>query len=292
MKLRHTAAVATAISFALLVAACGDDDDDGATATDTGATFAAGTTMAELNQAQSITVGTKFDQPLFGLQQLGGDPEGFDVEIAKIIVSELGIPVENIEWVETPSAVREEAIEQGRVDLVVATYTINDERKQRVTFAGPYYQAGQLLMVRSDDTTINGPDDLRAAGVTVCTVQGSTPEERIKEYIDESQLVTFDVYSRCADALRTEQVDVVTTDNVILLGFVSESEGAFKLVGEPFSEEPYGIGMTKGDVDFCNFVNEVLTEAAGDGRYQEAWDSTAGQVAEETPQLPALDTCA
>jgi glutamate transport system substrate-binding protein len=292
MMLRRTAAAASAISIALFVAACGDDDDDGgADAPTDEVSFEAGTTMASLNEAQAITVGTKFDQPLFGLQELGGDPVGFDVEIAKIIVSELGIPEDNIEWVETPSAIREEAIEQGQVDMVVATYTINDERKQRVTFAGPYYVAGQLLMVAADNSTITSPEDLRAAGVTVCSVEGSTPAENILQYIDAAQLVTFDVYSKCADALRTGNVDVVTTDNVILLGLVSESEGAFKLVGDPFTEEPYGIGVEKGDVDFCTFINDVLTEAAEDGRYEEAWASTAGEVAEDTPTLPSLDTC-
>ncbi len=178
--------------------------------------------------------------------------------------------------------------------MVVATYTINDKRKERITFAGPYYVAGQQLMVRSDNTAITGPDALKANPTAkVCSVTGSTPAENIKEYLAApGQLVLFDVYDKCADALRTKQVDVVTTDNVILLGFVSKSEGAFKLAGEQFTKEPYGIGMKKGDTEFCTFVNSVLAEASTGGTYLTAWKATAGKVAgAQDAVLPAADPC-
>ena len=110
--------------------------------------FEEGTTMAELAEAGSITIGTKFDQPLFGLVGPDGAPVGFDVAIGSLIAAELGIPFESIEWTETVSANREPFIEQGQVDIVVATYTINDARKEKVDFAGPYYLAGQALMVQ------------------------------------------------------------------------------------------------------------------------------------------------
>jgi glutamate transport system substrate-binding protein len=277
------------LSACLLLVACGGDDKSGTDAKDV--KFEAGTTMAALNQAQKITVGTKFDQPLFGLKGLSGTPEGFDVEIAKIIAGELGIDEGKVTWVETPSSVREERIAQGGVDMVVATYTINATRKERVSFAGPYYVAGQDLMVKKDNTTVTGPDSLKAARARVCSVSGSTPAEKIKSYVDPAQLVLFDVYSKCADALRTGQVDVVTTDNVILLGLVDKSGGAFKLVGQKFTTEPYGIGIKKGDVKFCEFIDSVLRNAAGDGRYQAAWDKTAGKVAGAAPALPPADPC-
>jgi glutamate transport system substrate-binding protein len=303
MRVRRMRAAAAVAALTLALAGCGDDgngDDNGnadTTPAPSGTTasetqeFEAGTTMARLAEAGSMNVGTKFDQPLFGLQGLGGDPEGFDVEIAKLIGAELGISPDNINWTETPSATREEVIEQGRVDMVVATYTMNEERAKRVTFAGPYYQAGQDLMVAADNEEITGPETLRDAGAKVCSVTGSTPAENILEYIDQANLVLFDVYSKCADALRTGQVDVVTTDNVILLGLVEQSGGSFKLVENPFTEEPYGIGIAKGDVAFCEFIHETLTAAADDGRYAEAWESTAGAVAEQTPSLPELGTC-
>jgi glutamate transport system substrate-binding protein len=253
--------------------------------------FAAGTTMAKLAGAGKVTVGTKFDQPLFGQKGLDGKIVGFDVEIAKIIAAGLGIKQDSITFVETPSSQRESAIQQDKVDFIVATYTINDKRKQLVSFAGPYYQAGQDLMVKKTDTTITGPQSLRAANTKVCSVTGSTPAEKIKEFVDAANIVLFDVYSKCADALRTGQVGAVTTDNTLLLGLVDTSGGAFKLVGKPFTTEPYGIGIKKGDVAFCQFINTQLTTASSDGRYAKAWESTAGKVAGNAPTLPPLGVC-
>jgi glutamate transport system substrate-binding protein len=276
---------------ALVLAGCGDDDDSGDSAAPpvTDATFEAGTTMAALNDKGTVTVGTKFDQPLFGLKGLDGKPVGFDVEIAKIIAAKLGINADQVKFIETPSAVREEVIEQNKVDYVVATYTINDERAKRIDFAGPYYVAGQDLMVAKDNDEITGPESLRDANAKVCSVTGSTPSETIKDYVDTKNIVLFDVYSKCADALRNNQVDAVTTDNVILLGLVSESPDDFKIVGKPFTEEPYGIGIKNNDGEFCEFINTALTEAAADGSYQKAWDSTVGDVA-PAPTLPEV-TC-
>ena len=160
---------------ALVLSACGTDDEGGNGDGGDTPTFEEGTTMAELAEAGTLRVGTKFDQPLFGQVNLEGVPEGFDVEIAKILADELGISEENITWTEAQSAVREELLERDEVDIVVATYTINDERKQRIDFAGPYYVAGQHIMVRADETEITGPDSFQDGSRTVCSVQGSTP---------------------------------------------------------------------------------------------------------------------
>jgi glutamate transport system substrate-binding protein len=291
MRLTRIKAAAVAIVLAGTLAACGDDDGPDVEVVED-PEFAAGTKMAELSEAGAMTVGTKYDQPGFGLLGLEDVPEGFDVEVTKIIAAELGIAEEDISWTESPSAVREDLIESGDVDMVVATYTINEERAQRITFAGPYYVAGQQLMVRADDEAITGPDDITAnPDMKVCTVDGSTPEQNIQEYLaSPDQLVTFDVYEKCAESLSNEQVDIVTTDNVILLGFVSESDGEFKLVGEQFTDEPYGIGIQKGDVEFCEFINQTLQDH--EDEYLEAWESTAGEIeGTQTPELPEPDEC-
>jgi glutamate transport system substrate-binding protein len=290
MRLNKLGAAAAALVLAGSLAACGGGDDEVEVATETD--FEAGTTMAELSEAGTMTVGTKFDQPGFGLLGLDDVPEGFDVEVAKIIAGAMGIAEEDIEWVEATSDIREQVIEDGDVDMVVATYTINDERKERVTFAGPYYEAGQMLMVAEDNDSISGPEDIADnPDMKVCSVTGSTPSENIREYLaNEDQLVLFDIYDKCADALSNGQVDIVTTDNVILLGFVSESDGEFKLVGEQFTEEPYGIGIEKGDVEFCEFINETLQE--NEEAYLAAWERTAGEVeGTEAPELPEPDEC-
>ncbi len=295
MRLQKITAGLAATVLALALAGCGGDDDAEPEVVDD-AEFPAGTTMAELSSAGKMTVGTKFDQPGFGLLGLDDVPEGFDVEVAKIIAGALGIAPEDITWKESTSDIREQVIEDGEVDMVVATYTINEERAQRITFAGPYYEAGQQLMVLEENDSIAGPEDLAGnPDSKVCSVTGSTPSEQIKEYLaSESQLVLFDVYDKCVQALEDDQVDAVTTDNVILLGFVSESDGAYKLVGEQFTKEPYGIGIKKGDTAFCEFINTTLKEASDSGAYKKAWDDTAAKVAEGTqaPTLPAAAPCA
>src|SRR5215211_3155168 len=289
LRRRATGVVGVALALMLALAACGGDDgDDGGGQVNQGASFAEGTTMAKLKEAGKVTVGTKFDQPLFGLKNLEGKPEGFDVEIAKLIAGEMGISADNINWVETVSANREPFIQQGKVDFVVATYTINDERKQVVDFAGPYYEAGQDIMVaKGNPEGIAGPDDL--AGKKVCSVTGSTPAENIRENYPKADLTEFDVYSKCAEALKNKQVQAVTTDNVILLGLISQDQEAFELVNNPFTKEPYGIGLKKGDTQFRTFINDTLDKIEQDGRWLKAWNDTAGEVAPEEPTPPAID---
>ena len=280
---------ATAAALALALAGCGGSDggerDLGAGDEPSAApTFEAGSTMAKIQEAGTLKVGTKFDQPLYGEKQLSGDVEGFDVEIARIIASELGVEPE---FQEAVSKNREPFIQNGTVDIVVATYTINDKRKMVVDFAGPYYVTGQSLLVKKDDEAIKGKDDL--AGKTVCSVEGSTPAERIATEAPQAEIILFDTYGKCAEAVTNGQADAVTTDEAILLGLVSKTPDAFKVVGEQFSEEPYGIGLKKGDQPFRDFVNDTLEKAYEDGRWADALEKTVGTVQEELPEPPAVD---
>jgi glutamate transport system substrate-binding protein len=287
MRLRRLSSLLLVASLGLALSACGSSDSGGGVKVKKDVKFAAGTTMERLNKAGKIIVGTKFDQPLFGLKNLSGKPEGFDVEIAKIVAADLGISPDKIQYVESVSANREPFISQGRVDIVVATYTIKDKRKKVVDFAGPYYIAGQDIMVKKDDSTITGPESL--AGKRVCSVEGSTPADNLRTKYPQAKLVLFDVYSKCADALKNGQVDAVSTDNVILLGLIDKDKESFKLVGKPFTQEPYGIGLKKGDQAFRDFLNDTLEKAFKDGRWAKAWESTAGKVAGATPEPPTVD---
>jgi glutamate transport system substrate-binding protein len=291
MRTTRWAAVTGALVLALTATACGGDDSGGAGGGSATAKFAAGSTMAKLNQAQKLRVGTKFDQPGFGLKGLSGKPEGFDVEIAKIVAKELGIPEDKIEYTETPSTVREQVLQQDKVDIVVATYTINDKRKAVIDFAGPYYIAGQSILVKKDNTDITGPDSFKDGTKKVCSVTNSTPATNIEKYLGDKakQLVLFDIYQKCVDALKGGQVDAVTTDNVILTGFVATNEGQFKLAGQPFTEEPYGIGIKKGDNDFRTFVNDTLEKSFKDGSYTKAWKDTAGKYDPADPKIPTVN---
>ncbi len=295
MRSLRTSSVALAAALSLTLAACGGSDDEGgedtAAAPEPAASFPADSKMAEIVEAGTLKVGTKFDQPLFGLENLDGEPEGFDVEVAKLIAAKLGLAEDEVEFTETVSANREPFLQQGQVDMVVATYTINDKRDQVIDFAGPYFLAGQDILVRKGNPdAIAGPEDL--AGKTVCSVAGSTPAGYVEENIPDAELVLVDAYTKCRDALQNGQVQAVTTDNVILSGYVDQAPEEFELIGEPFTEEPYGIGVPEGEEAFCEFVNETLAEAAEDGSLQEAFDATAGEVLDkEITPLPEPRGC-
>lgn len=286
MRFTKYAAVIAAASALVLAGCSGGAAEAPAPAESTAtATFEAGTTMAKLADAGKITVGTKFDQPLFGLMAPSGKPEGFDVEIAKIIAAELGIDEGNIVWKEAVSANREPFIENGEVDIVVATYTINDKRKAVVSFAGPYYLAGQDLLVLSGNPDgIKGIDDVK--GKDVCSVTGSTSAENLKAA--GVNVLETDTYSNCLEPLRSGAVVAVSTDNVILAGLADQNAGEFEVVDNPFTSEPYGIGLKLDDDAFRSFINDTLEAAYADGRWAAAWDKTAGKVL-STPTPPAVD---
>ena len=274
MRITRLTAVAGAFALAMAAAACGGDDSGSG---------AASGIVGKASSDKKLVVGVKADQPGLGLQT-GGTYTGFDIEIAKIIAKGLGVPESGIEYKTTVSSNREPFIQQGQVDLVVATYTINDERKKVVNFGGPYYVAGQDLLVPTA-STIAGPEGL--AGKKVCSVSGSTPAKRIQTEYKDASLQQFDSYSKCITALGGGQVDAVTTDDIILAGYAAQDQyaGKFKVVGKPFSSEPYGIGLKKADSAGCKKINEILTAAAADGSYKTAWDSTLGKSGTAAPTL-------
>jgi glutamate transport system substrate-binding protein len=298
MKQRWSGRLAIAlVALTMVAVGCGDDDSTtttpGATTPTAAAppTFAAGTTMAAIQSKGKLVVGTKFDQPLFGLKNpTNGQVEGFDVEVAKIVARAIfGSDIANkVEYQEATSKVREDVIKDGKVDIVVATYTINDARKQVVEFAGPYYVAGQDILVKKANTTITGVESL--AGKKVCTVQGSTSLTNVQKTAPQADVsITFDKYSLCVEALKDSRVEAVTTDNVILLGFINDDPANLKLVNKPFTTEPYGIGVKKGDAAFRTFVNDTLEKSYKDGSWKKAWDDTAGKTGQAAPTPPAVD---
>jgi glutamate transport system substrate-binding protein len=287
MRITRLAATFGALAIALTAAACGGDDDG----TGSGSSTASGI-IGKASSQKKLVIGVKADQPGLGLQT-GTTYSGFDIEIGKIVAKGLGVDASGIEWKTTVSTNREPFIQQGQVDLVVATYTINDDRKKKVNFAGPYYVAGQDLLVPIN-STITGPEAL--AGKKVCSATGSTPAKRIQTDYKTAKLQQFDTYSKCVTALAGGQVDAVSTDDIILAGYASQEQyaGKFKVVGKKFSDEPYGIGLKKDDTAGCNKVNEILKASATDGSYKKAWDDTLGKSGKAAPELDVtkLTNCA
>ena len=289
-----TTFAALAVAGALVLSGCTDsgaptDEPEPTTApTSEKVPYEDGTTMADLAAAGKITIGTKFTQPLFGLVGPDGVPQGFDIEIGKIIAGQLGIAPENIEWVETVSANREPFIQSGQVDIVIATYTINDKRKEVVSFAGPYYEAGQdILVAAGNPEGIDGPDWFKDnPDKTVCTVSGSTSLTNIQAYT--SNILEAADYADCLEPIRTGAAVAVTTDNVILAGLADQNAGEFEVVNNPFTAEPYGIGLALEDDEFRNWINDVLEQSFEDGSWAAAWEATAGKVL-DLPDPPAVD---
>jgi glutamate transport system substrate-binding protein len=252
--------------------------------------FAAGSTMKKLSDAGKITIGVKTDQPGIGFLEPGADaPAGIDIEMGRIIAGKLGIDEENITWKETVSDNREPFLKNGTVDIVLASYSITDERRAEVGQAGPYYTTGQQLLVREEDKEkITGPDKLK--GVKVCSVTGSTSIERVADEYG-AKPVPFDTYSDCVTQLKNGSVDAVTTDGAILLGYAAQAPDDLEVVGEAFSEERYGIGYKHGDAAMCNFLNDTVQSAIDDGTWAEAFEATLGESGVETPAAPKLDPC-
>jgi glutamate transport system substrate-binding protein len=254
-------AIGAGLALALPLAACGGDTD-------------AGGGGGEAGEGGKVVIGVKFDQPGLGLKE-GDTNTGFDVEVANYVAKELGYT--EVEFKESPSAQRETLLQSGQVKMIFATYSITDDRKQKVSFGGPYFIAGQDLLVKSDNTDITGPDSLN--GKKLCSVTGSTSAKKIKDnYASGVQLQEFDTYSKCVEALNAGSIDAVTTDNVILAGFAAQSQyqGKLKVVGKPFSEERYGVGIAKGDTELCGKINTALEKMVSDGAWQKALDDTVG----------------
>jgi glutamate transport system substrate-binding protein len=235
-------------------------------------------TFAKIKSRGGVIVGAKEDQPGLGLKSATtGKYEGFDIEIAKLVAAKLGFAADKITFKTIPSAGREQALVNGDVDYYVGTYTINDNRKKQVSFAGPYFQAGQDLLVRKDDSSITGKDTLK--GKKVCSVTGSTPIQKVREegLTEPENIVEFQGYSQCVDKLLTKEVDAVTTDDAILKGFAAQDPDNLKVIGDPFSEEPYGIGLAHDDKALRDKVNDILETAEKDKTWQDIYDSTLGK---------------
>jgi glutamate transport system substrate-binding protein len=292
--IRRIQAVTAALALAAALAACGDaGDDDKDSGTDVEVAespaddFDDGTRMKELAESGKVVIGVKYDQPGIGFKGATDSmPQGLDPEIGKILAADLGIAPEDIEWKETISDNREPFLTSGEVDLVIASYSITDERRAVVGQAGPYYVTGQQLLVRSD-SDIDSLDDVK--GTEVCSVTGSTSLENIEA--EGAKPRGFDTYSECVDQVLNGTVDAMTTDGAILLGYAAENPDQLKVVVDPFSEERYGVGYSLDHPEMCEWITETIEDAYEEGSWAAAFEATLGKSGVETPDPPAMDEC-
>ena len=238
--------------------------------------IAASTWATAVKDAGVFKIGGVQTSTLFSLlNEKDGQTRGFDAGIAQLLSNYI-LGKNKVEITQVTSDTRESVLQNGQVDAVFATYTITDERKKAVSFAGPYFVAGQDLLARKDDNSINGPEDLN--GKRLCSVTGSTSAATVKEkFASEVQLMEQPGYAECATALFSGIVDAVSTDDIILAGLASASRGKLKVVGKPFTQEYYGVGIKKGDTKLATQINNAIADMIQDGSWQRAIsDNTKG----------------
>lgn len=292
MRFTRTKAIIATAGLALSLAACGDagEETDGAdveVAEDASSEFDDGTRMKELADAGAVKIGVKYDQPGLGFKDAASDiPTGFDVEMAKVLAASLGISEDDVEWVETISDNREPFLQDGTVDLVLASYSITDERREVVGQAGPYLVTGQQLLV-PEDSDVESTDDLQ--GQEVCSVTGSTSLDNVEA--EGMKPVGFDTYSECVEKVLDGTVQAMSTDGTILAGYAAQNEGELKVVGDEFSEERIGVGYSQDYPEMCQWIVDTITAAHEDGLYEEAFNATLGPSGVEVPDLPEMDAC-
>lgn len=301
MKLQKTAAAAAVILALAASAACGGkegsagDKQGGKTDEKALPTYKVAKDVkidsAVLKKAQkrgTLIIGAKADQPYLGFQdQATKKYSGFDIEIAKMVAADLGFSAKQIKWETVDSGARETAVAKGDVDLMIGTYTINPERKKQIDFAGPYYHAGAALLVRKDEKKITGPDTVK--GKKVCSIVGSTPLQTIKEPKYGAKVTELAKYSDCVKQLVDGQVDAVTTDDAILKGYAADNPKKLKVVGDTFSDEPYGVGLKKGDNALQKGVADALKAHQESGDYKKAYDATLGKSGSKFEEPPAIE---
>jgi ABC-type amino acid transport substrate-binding protein len=272
----------------LFAAACGEDEEEqpaggGAEEPAQVEQFPEDTTMGRIQQAGEIKIGVKYDVPPFGFKNPQTDEiEGFDVDLGRAIADKLGVEPNFIEAI---SDNRIPFLQDGTVDLVLSTMTINKERDLEIDFSEPYYIARGRILV-PQDSDITGIDSL--AGKKVCTALGSTYEETIKEQAPKADLRLVDSYSECLELVQNGAVDAVSTDDVILTGMIIQDDSLKLTEGEPLTTEPYGAGIKDGDAEFKEFVDGVIEEWKSGGGWAEAYEKWVGQYTGEQQEPPTM----
>jgi glutamate transport system substrate-binding protein len=232
-----------------------------------------------------LTVGIRFDQPGLSERTVDGRVVGFDVDVARYVATRLGVDAKNITWRETRPSTHESDIASGVVDLVVAAYSITDQREQLVSFAGPYFVTGQDLLVRRTSTGITGPESLD--GRRLCSVTGSTSAQQVRDRFAQAvQLVEYPRSPDCVTALLAGQVDAVTTDAVILAGYAAQDPELLEVLGKPFSTERYGVGLRKGDTEGQHAVDDAIERMIGSGEWARSLQANIGPSGYPLPPPP------
>jgi glutamate transport system substrate-binding protein len=225
--------------------------------------------------------------PLFSLKDPAtGKVTGFDAGLSQMLAHYITgkTDVANLEKLTiTTVDTRETLLQNHSVDAVVATYTITPARAQKVDFAGPYYESGDAVMVKADNSSINGVDDLH--GKKVATESNSTAALALKQKVPDAQVTLFQTDEECVAAVQQGRVDAYVLDQGILVSDASTNKQV-KVVGQPFTQEPYGIGLPKDQPDAKKFVDDFLQKIYADGSWAKLWKATIGTIVTGNPPTP------
>ncbi|MEJ8304159.1 glutamate ABC transporter substrate-binding protein [Saccharibacillus sacchari] len=272
-KKRSSLLLAGLLSLTALLGAC--STTGGGTTASGGTSGSAASQLDSIKERGTLVVGVKYDTKLFGLKDpASGDVEGFDIDMAHALAKSILGDESKVELKEVTSKTRIPMLNNGDIDMVIATMTITDERKKEVDFSDVYFQAGQSLLVKKG-SPIAGIDDV-TADTTVLASKGATSIANIEEKVPGVKVLQFDNYQDAFNALKAGQGDALTTDDAILYGMAAQDPN-FEVVGEPFSDEPYGIAMKKGETALVEAVNKGLGDMKADGSYNEIYKKWIGK---------------
>jgi len=217
-------------------------------------------TLAKIKERGKLLAGVKLDTPPFGFLDDKNEPVGFDIDLVRKVAAHIGVPVE---LVKVTSATRIPLLVSGNVDLVAASMTHTRERDKAIDFSITYYTGGQSLMVQKA-SMIAGVKDL--GGKQVAVQQGTTLEKNLAAAAPTAKIIAFRDYTAAWLALAQGRADAFTGSLNVLQGFLKDNPN-FKIVGEMFSVEPFGIGVRQGDSDLRDEINFTLQDLWNSGEY-------------------------
>ncbi|MFX3636601.1 MAG: glutamate ABC transporter substrate-binding protein [Candidatus Pristimantibacillus sp.] len=259
------------LSVCVLAGCSGNKENKG-----DGNTGTAASSLDAIKKRGKLIIGVKFDTKLFGLMNPASkEVEGFDIDIAKALAKSILGDETKIELKEVTSKTRIPMLDNNEIDLIIATMTITEERREQVEFSEVYFEAGQSLLVKKG-SKITSIDDI-AKGTKVLAVKGSTSVDNIKAKAPEATVLEFDNYQDAFSALKAGQGDTLTTDNSILYGMMAQDPG-YEVVGEPFTDEPYGIAIKKGETALVEAVNGALKAIKDNGEYDKIYEQWIGTM--------------
>lgn len=253
------------------------------------AAIAASAWASKIKDAGKMRLGIVQTSMLFSLlDEKDGRLRGFDAGISELLCRYILGDEQKYEATQVTSDTRESVLKNDQVDAVFATYSITEDRKKIISFAGPYFGTQQSVLVMADNEDIESYKDLD--GKLVAVQSGSTGPSIMEELVPGAKLQEFKTDEEARSALSQRRADAYVIDTNMLMSDMIKQPGKYKLAGDPFGpEDLYGIGLPK-DSDGVQFVNDFLAKIEQDGTWEELWHLCIGDRAgvDSAPEPPAI----